>query len=90
VLINAKLRKADFTAAQLQGAQLDKSDLRDAKFECGMREDTSRLRPPVAPQQCVQLQRASLKRAQLQGASLNRTQFQGAVFDGAAAPGRVT
>ena len=71
VLINAKLRKADFTAAQLQGAQLDDSDLRGAKLECGTGEP---------PQQCVQLQRASLKRARLQGASLDGAQLQGAML----------
>jgi len=71
MLINARLRKADFTAAQLQGAQLDYSDLRGAKFECGTGEP---------PQQCVQLQRASLKNAQLQGASLGGAQLQGAVL----------
>src|SRR6266852_3501300 len=34
VLIGATLRKVDFTAAKLQGASLDSTDLRGAKFGC--------------------------------------------------------
>jgi Pentapeptide repeats (8 copies) len=65
VLIGAKLRKADFTAAQLQGAQLDDSDLRGAKFQC-------------VQQQCTQIEGASVDNSQLLGASLYRVQLQGA------------
>jgi hypothetical protein len=71
VLIGAKLRKADFTAAQLQSARLDGSDLRDARFDCGNFEKSH-------PQQCAQLQGASLDWAQLQGARLDWAQLQGA------------
>jgi uncharacterized protein YjbI with pentapeptide repeats len=83
VLINATLRKADFTAAQLQGAQLDNSDLRGAKFQCAMHEDSTLQGLAAVPQQCVQLQGASLDGAQLQGASLDGAQLQGASLDGA-------
>ena len=73
VLIGATLRKADFTAAQLQGARLDGS-------ACGAQVQ---LRQPTQLQQCAQLQGASLLGAQLQGASLLGAQLQGASLDNA-------
>jgi uncharacterized protein YjbI with pentapeptide repeats len=69
VLIAARLRKVDFTGAHLSGALLNGADLRDAKFDCDIRED-QRI--------CTQLQDAILDNAQLQGASLNGAQLHGA------------
>ena len=54
--------------------------MRGAKFLCGTPESPRLRRVAVAPQQCVQLQRASLQRAQLQGASLDGAQLQGALL----------
>jgi uncharacterized protein YjbI with pentapeptide repeats len=70
------LRKADFTGAQLQGAHLDDSDLREAKFDC----------PHIRAfliEQCARLRGAFLFGAKLQGASLDRAQLQGASLDSA-------
>jgi uncharacterized protein YjbI with pentapeptide repeats len=80
VLIGAKLRKADFTAAQLQRARLDASDLRGAKFECPGR---SLFGPLMKLPDCAQLQGAGLIWARLQGASLAGAQLQGASLDAA-------
>jgi hypothetical protein len=74
ILIEARLRKADFTGAQLQGASLQSTDLRDAKFECAERNSSNG---------CAELQGASLDLAQLQGASLDNAQLQGASLDNA-------
>jgi uncharacterized protein YjbI with pentapeptide repeats len=71
VLIGAKLREADFTAARLQGAVLRYADLRGAKFECG---DLF----AYPPQQCAQLQGAILDFAELQGTILDFAQLRGA------------
>lgn len=72
VLIDAKLRKANFSGAKLQHAKLDWSDLRGSKFDCAGSLEGNPLK------QCTQLQGASLLLAQLQGASLNGAQLQGA------------
>src|SRR5262249_47620285 len=84
VLIEARLRKSDFTGAQLQGAKLIKSDLRGANFGCvgfmvlGSESSYSGTGFVVYNQRCTQLQGASLEGAQLQGASLSGAQLQGA------------
>ena len=70
VLINAHLRKADFTGAFLAGADFSRADLREAKFECGLEVGLK--------SRCAQLEGASLERAQLQGASLGNAQAGGA------------
>ena len=73
VLVDAHLRKADFTGAQLARANFLRADLREAKFECNQGHK----------RRCAQLQGASLNFAQLQGASLDGAQLQGAELDGA-------
>jgi uncharacterized protein YjbI with pentapeptide repeats len=65
----AKLRKADFTGAQLQGAQLAGADLREAKFNCA-----------ASWKECAQLHGASLVGAKLLGASFVRAELQGAIL----------
>lgn len=77
MLIGSKLRKADFTAAHLQAAQLGQSDLRGSKFDCGF------VREGYPPEQCPQLQGASLDRASLQGARLSWVETQGTSLWGA-------
>jgi uncharacterized protein YjbI with pentapeptide repeats len=73
MLIGANLRKADFSAAHLQGARLDYADLRSAKVGCGNTQ--------VYPwQQCAQAQGASFYEAQLQRAWLIGARLQGAVL----------
>ena len=84
VLIDAVLRKVDFTGASLRGARLENANLRQAKLGCGdwLREGTKEKdeeRPPI----CVQLQGASLNFAQLQGAYLGSAQLQGASLNSA-------
>jgi uncharacterized protein YjbI with pentapeptide repeats len=84
VLLGARMRKVDFTAARLQGAALDDADLREARFECA----ESSIKVGVGAEfqrqfenseiRCAQLQRASLDGAQLQGAKLNKANLQGA------------
>ena len=71
ILIDSVLRKADLTAAQLQGAVLLAADLRDAKFICD--RPTTKYASKDA---CAQLQRANLIRAQLQGADLSGANLQ--------------
>jgi uncharacterized protein YjbI with pentapeptide repeats len=92
VLIGARLRNVDFTAAKLEEAALDEADLRGAKFLCARSEakvgggshgaDSLGVR-------CAQLQRASLKNANLtaafvQGAQLQHAQLYGAQLQGTA------
>jgi uncharacterized protein YjbI with pentapeptide repeats len=89
VLLDAHLRKADFTGARLNGALLALADLRETKFDCaatgskaeGSEQQCSDLRGALLP--WAQLQGASLNGAQLQGALLDRAQLQGARLDGA-------
>jgi uncharacterized protein YjbI with pentapeptide repeats len=69
ILINAGLRKADFTGAFLDEADFLNADLRETKFECAQAGSAT---------VCARLQGASLMLAQLQGASLNGAQLQGA------------
>jgi hypothetical protein len=90
VLIEARLRKADFTGAQLKRAELTKSDLRGANFGCtgfivlGSESSFSGTGFIIREQQrCTQLRGASLAGAQLQGASLYGAQLQGASLDSA-------
>ena len=93
VLLDARLRRVDFTAARLQGATLDGADLKEARFDCaeplhvGGETAVQRDRPVPAPKYCAQLQGARLERAQLQGASLKGAHLQGAMLDGAALQG---
>jgi uncharacterized protein YjbI with pentapeptide repeats len=90
VLVNAHLRKADFTGAQLKGADFTRADLREAKFECdiaGEERECARLQGAVFNQ--AQLQGASLKGAQLQGDYLGSTPLQGARLDEAGLQGAV-
>jgi uncharacterized protein YjbI with pentapeptide repeats len=77
VLIGSGLRKADFTAAQLQGAVLVLADLRAAVFGCELRKIV------VAHKDCAQLQGAFLSLAQLQNASLRGAELQRANLEGA-------
>ena len=74
VLIGANLSKADLTAVRLQGARLGGVNLRGANLGCASRRGDDKQRP----EDCAQLQGASLNRAQLQGASLGSAQLQGA------------
>jgi Pentapeptide repeats (8 copies) len=75
------LKKADFTAAQLQGAYLVESDLRGAKFDCADSQQCVQLQDALVG--LAQLQGASLVGARLQGASLLMAQLQGASLDDA-------
>jgi uncharacterized protein YjbI with pentapeptide repeats len=72
VLIDARLRNTDFTAVQLQGADLSGADLREARFECAV---------SWHERHCAHLQGASLLKAQLQGALLSKARLQGAKLD---------
>ena len=81
VLSGAVLRKADFTASDLRGAQLDQADLRGARFDCAREPrsfDILHLTPDLPPEQCAQMQAASISGAQLQGASLDGALLSGA------------
>ena len=69
VLLNAHLRKADFTAAFLAHADFLLADLREAKFGCD-RVGSGRI--------CAQLQGATLAYTQLQGAWLQEARLGGA------------
>lgn len=75
VLLDARMRKVDFTAAHLQGALLSGADLREAKFGCD--QGVASFGPESFPR-CAQLQGAALRGAQLQGTSFDRAQLQGA------------
>jgi uncharacterized protein YjbI with pentapeptide repeats len=84
VLIDAKLRKVDFTAAHLAGAFLNRADLREAKF-CGVSKvnvqvDPSgeRIRRDEDTKICAELRGARLISAQLQGTSLEEVHLEGA------------
>jgi len=70
VLVEADLRKVDFTAARLRGASLDHSQLQTASL------DNAQLQGALL--QDAQLQGASLKDVNSQGASLLRANLQGA------------
>jgi uncharacterized protein YjbI with pentapeptide repeats len=70
VLVNAHLKKVDFTGARLAGADFTRADLREAKFECALVGQRDEI--------CAQLQGARLENAELQGASLRRARLQGA------------
>jgi uncharacterized protein YjbI with pentapeptide repeats len=80
VLTGAILRKADFTAANLQDAYLDGADLREARFGCEDFHcaDLQGARLQDANLSFAQLQGANLEVARLQGAGLARAQLQGA------------
>ena len=89
VLIDAKLRKVDFTASRLTGAFLDRADLRGAKFECASSrakaQSESNPNRPTSNEEgekvCARLEGAKLTSAQLQGASLEGAHLQGASLD---------
>ena len=86
ILIDARLRKVDFTAAQLQGAWLRRADLREASLKCEVREArAARERLPFLERVfekrekvCANLQGADLWGTRLQGADLESAQLQGA------------
>jgi uncharacterized protein YjbI with pentapeptide repeats len=92
VLSGAKLRKADFTAAWLQGARLDLTDLREATFDEANLQGSnfnwarltnarlSRAHLEEASLLGVQLQGAMIANAQLRGVSLNGAHLQGATL----------
>jgi uncharacterized protein YjbI with pentapeptide repeats len=90
VLIDARLRKTDFSAAQLQDAVLDRADLREAKFECAPAElaapekpsaDTSRDERPATTRRAEDLSPAVPDRcAQMQRASLVGARLRDAVL----------
>jgi uncharacterized protein YjbI with pentapeptide repeats len=74
VLIDAKLRKVDFTAANLKGAAFDRADLREAKFECAAgkpRVKGQSAGKDEAEKVCTQLEGATLAYARLNGAILD-------------------
>ncbi|MGF6997260.1 pentapeptide repeat-containing protein [Paraburkholderia sp. GAS32] len=87
VLIDANLRKVDFTAAKLQGALLTDSDLRGANFGC------TRAQLQTKDFECTHLEgavlvgahleNANLVGAQLAAASLTVAHLQGASLAGA-------
>jgi uncharacterized protein YjbI with pentapeptide repeats len=85
VLIEARLRKVDFTAARLQGASLDEADLRGARFACaGNKLDWERNGPITGfdvAKHCTQLQGAQLRWTRMEGAILDGAQLQGALLD---------
>ena len=85
VLLDAVLRKGDFTGADLRDAELIGADLRQAKFACGYwaNLDQRKREGKASEPKCAQLQGASLDSAQRQGASLFRAQLQGAELYGA-------
>jgi uncharacterized protein YjbI with pentapeptide repeats len=91
VLIGARLRKVDFTAAQLKGTVLDDADIREAKF-C----DTVQIGQPgarsVSQIRCANIKDAiligaklhgALLPADLRGARLHEAQLQGMNLSGA-------
>jgi uncharacterized protein YjbI with pentapeptide repeats len=83
VLHGARLRKVDFTGAQLQGADLRGADLREANLGCDVRGGNAN--PGVysfgATLACTQLQGAHLSGARLQGAVLRGANLLGADLD---------
>jgi uncharacterized protein YjbI with pentapeptide repeats len=93
VLVEAKLRGADFTATKLTGAALDGADLREARFECASPRtflpagkegiETVCARLDGATLSNAMLQGAVLDQAELRGALLQRARLQGASLDGA-------
>lgn len=74
VLVNARLKKADFDGASLANANFIKADLREAKFNCDL---------SVNGKICTQLRGVSFNEAQLQGASFDGAQLQMASLVGA-------
>jgi hypothetical protein len=72
VLLGAHLRKFDFTAANLQGAFLQSSDLREARF-C---DDSG-----IPQRECADLRGAHLTYAKLEGAVIDKANLQGARLD---------
>src|SRR5205823_1248836 len=84
------LRKADFTAAYLEGADLTTADFRDANFVCtgtaetrsGLSVFSTSIQPGRQPA-CTRLQGANITGARLQGANLAGAQLQGATLPGA-------
>jgi uncharacterized protein YjbI with pentapeptide repeats len=87
VLLDARLRNVDFTAARLQGAYLNGSDLREARFECAERvkldDKGPERRPEFAVRSCAQMQGAKLKGAHLQGSLARAANLEAAMLDGA-------
>jgi len=79
VLLGARLRKVDFTAARLQEAKLSGADLRETNWRC--EPQCADLRG--AQLRFAQLQGAALSGAQLKGANLMEAQLQGADLQGA-------
>ena len=93
VLVEAKLRGADFTATNLEGAALDGADLREARFECASPRARSLATKEGSEKVCARLEKATLSNTVLQGAVLDgadlreaflpRARLQGASLDSA-------
>jgi uncharacterized protein YjbI with pentapeptide repeats len=88
VLLNAHLRKADFTGARLNGAKLSFADLRNADFGCAESEQNVRDPPPTgsfppltSQMRCTNLEMAWLIGAHLEGATLSGANIRGARLD---------
>src|ERR1051326_2683797 len=81
ILFDARLPKVDFTAAYLQDAVLDKSDLHESKFGCDYSVAVVK-GPPTHPR-CTQLTGAELRGTTLTGASLDGAELEGAQLDAA-------
>jgi uncharacterized protein YjbI with pentapeptide repeats len=97
VLARTDLRKADFTAAFLVGAKLDKAKLQNARFGCAVGTvgengihcsnlalvslQSAQLQGAKFVQ--VEMRGADLAYAELQGATMNNVDLQGAYFNGA-------
>jgi uncharacterized protein YjbI with pentapeptide repeats len=76
VLVEAKLRGADFTATNLEGAALDGADLREARFECASPRARSLATKEGSERVCARLDKATLSNTLLQGAVLDRAQLR--------------
>jgi uncharacterized protein YjbI with pentapeptide repeats len=85
ILFNAKLRKVDFTAADLRGARLSQSDLRGAIFNCAVKFGATK--SVGFDQKCAHLEGADLSGAQLEDVWLDGAQLQGANIIDAALQG---
>jgi uncharacterized protein YjbI with pentapeptide repeats len=85
VMIGAILRDVDFTGANLRWANLEKADLRNARFGCAkwLEDGSGMTREPI----CTHLESALLNEASLQGASLAGASLQGASLRGASLQG---
>ena len=85
VLVDAKMRGADFTAANLAGAALDGADLREAKFECASPSTRwlAFAEDAALEKTCARLDGASLSAAMLQNAAFKGAQMRSTILIGA-------